>query len=113
MPEFIQRATIAALASEAHVNRMRDVYGAKRELFLEFFAHKGIRVAGSEATFYLWCEVPDGVSSEGFAARLLDHGVVVAPGSFFGPAGDGYFRLALVPTQAECQSAVEILEKVL
>lgn len=113
VPEFIQRATIAALASEAHVNRMRDVYGAKRELFLEFFAHKGIRVAGSEATFYLWCEVPDGVSSEGFAARLLDHGVVVAPGSFFGPAGDGYFRLALVPTQAECQSAVEILEKVL
>ena len=113
IPEFIQRATITALASEAHVERMRAVYAAKRELFLEFFAHKRIRVAGSEATFYLWCEVPDGQSAEAFAARLLEHGVVVAPGSFFGEAGEGYFRLALVPTLEECQRAVELLEDVL
>jgi len=113
IPEFIQRATITALAGEEHVRRMRSVYAAKRDLFLEFFNSKGIRVAGSEATFYLWCQVPDGETSEAFAARLLECGVVVAPGAFFGEAGEGYFRVALVPTLAECRQAVEILESVL
>jgi len=113
IPEFIQRATIRALETEDHVERMREVYAAKRDLFLEFFEGRSIRVAGSEATFYLWCQVPDGETSEGFAARLMERGVVVAPGSFFGEAGEGYFRLALVPTLDECQRAVEILEGVL
>jgi succinyldiaminopimelate transaminase len=113
IPEFIQRATVRALATEDHVERMRAVYAAKRELFLEFFHGRGIRVAGSEATFYLWCEVPGGEDSEVFAARLLERGVVVAPGSFFGDAGEGYFRVALVPTLDECRRAVEILEGVL
>jgi acetylornithine aminotransferase len=113
VPEFIQRATVAALASEEHVERMRAVYAAKRELFLELFAQKRVRVAGSQATFYLWCEVPDGEGDDAFAARLLEQGVVVAPGSFFGASGEGYFRLALVPTLAECQRAVEILDDLL
>jgi acetylornithine aminotransferase len=113
VPEFIQRATIEALSREDHVERMRAGYAAKRELFLEVFAHKGVRVAGSEATFYLWCEVPGGDPSEAFAARLLETGVVVAPGAYFGEAGEGYFRLALVPPLNECQRAVEILEEVL
>jgi succinyldiaminopimelate transaminase len=113
VPEFIQKATIAALAREDHVDRMRAVYAAKRELFLEFFAHKRIRVAGSEATFYLWCEVPGDESSEAFTTRLLERGIVVAPGSFFGDSGEGYFRLALVPPLQDCQRAVEILEEVL
>jgi len=113
IPEFIQRATIRALATEDHVERMREVYAAKRDLFLEFFEGKGIRVAGSKATFYLWCQVPEGETSAGFAARLLDRGVVVAPGSYFGEAGEGYFRVALVPTLEECRRAVEILEEVL
>jgi aspartate/methionine/tyrosine aminotransferase len=113
VPEFIQRATIAALEREDHVEHMRSVYAAKRELFLEFFAHRGVRVAGSEATFYLWCEVPDGESSQAFTERLLERGIVVAPGSFFGASGEGYFRLALVPPLADCQTAVETLEEVL
>lgn len=113
VPEFIQRASIRALNSEEHVARMRATYAAKRELFLELFRSRGVRVAGAQATFYLWCEVPGGGSSEAFTARLLEHGVVVAPGSFFGEAGEGYFRLALVPTLEECQLAVERLEEAL
>jgi acetylornithine aminotransferase len=113
VPEFIQRATITALAGEEHVERMRATYAAKRELFMELFADKGVRVAGCEATFYLWCQVPGEESSEAFAARLLEHGVMVAPGSFFGEAGEGYFRLALVPTLDECRRAVDLLEEVL
>jgi acetylornithine aminotransferase len=62
---------------------------------------------------YLWVETPDGESSEAFAERLLEHGVVVAPGSYFGPAGEGYVRFALVPTEDECAEATRLLENVL
>lgn len=113
VPEFIQQATIKALSHERHVMRMRGVYAAKRELFLELFAHKGVRVAGCEATFYLWCEVPAGHTCEAFAAGCLENGAAVAPGSYFGEAGEGYFRLAPVPTIEECQGAVAILKEVL
>ena len=39
--------------------------------------------------------------------------ILTAPGSFFGPAGEGYVRFALVPTQEECERAAAILERVL
>ena len=74
---------------------------------------KGVRLAGDRATMFLWLEVPDGESSEGFAARLLEHGLIVSPGTFFGPAGEGYWRLALVPTEEECRRAAAILEELL
>jgi aspartate/methionine/tyrosine aminotransferase len=62
---------------------------------------------------YLWLEVPAGETSEELAERLLEHGLIVSPGTFFGPSGAGYWRLALVPNEAECARAAEILEQVL
>jgi acetylornithine aminotransferase len=113
VPEFIQRASMEAWGREDHVAAMRAIYAEKRALFIDFFGRRGIRIAGSEATFYLWSEVPRGETSESFANRLLEAGVMVAPGSFFGDAGEGYFRLALVPTLDDCRRAVELLESVL
>jgi acetylornithine aminotransferase len=111
--EFVQRASVVAWGDEEHVAAARDRYGRKRELFLELFARTGLRVAGSAATMYLWLAVPGDETSEDFAARLLGHGVVVAPGPYLGPSGEGYARLALVPTEEECARAVAILEEVL
>jgi succinyldiaminopimelate transaminase len=111
--EFVQRASVAAWNDEEHVERTREVYRRKREALLPALEDKGIRVAGSEATMYLWLEVPPGETSEELAARLLEHGLIVSPGTFFGPSGEGYWRLALVPTEAECERAAEILERVL
>ncbi|MCP9484828.1 MAG: aminotransferase class I/II-fold pyridoxal phosphate-dependent enzyme [Gaiellaceae bacterium MAG52_C11] len=111
--EFVQRASVVAWGDEAHVERTRALYGRKRELLLELFQRKGVRVAGSEATMYLWLEVPGDASSESFTERLLSHGVLVAPGSYLGAAGEGYFRVALVPAEEECARAVAILEEVL
>jgi succinyldiaminopimelate transaminase len=109
--EFVQRASIAAWSDDDHVSEVRGLYRRKRETVLPALEAAGLRLAGSEATFYLWLAV-DG-PSEPFARRLLDHGIVVAPGSFFGPAGEGYIRLALVPTQAECERAAAIFREVL
>ena len=80
---------------------------------MQALARKGLRVAGSVATMYLWVEVPGGETSETFAHRLLEHGLVVAPGAYLGPSGEGYVRFALVPTEAECAEAAAILEDVL
>ena len=111
--EFVQRASVVAWGDEEHVERTREIYARKREVLLPALARAGVRVAGSEATMYLWLETPAGESSEALAKRLLEHGLIASPGTFFGPSGDGYWRLALVPTQSECERAAEILERVL
>jgi succinyldiaminopimelate transaminase len=109
--EFVQRASVAAWSDDRHVEDVRDIYRRKRETVLPALEERGLRLAGSEATFYLWLDV--GGSSEELARRLLGHGLVVAPGSFFGDAGEGYVRLALVPTQEQCERAAAIFREVL
>jgi len=109
--EFVQRASVAAWSDEGHVSDVRAIYRRKRETMLPVLKEKGLRLAGSDATFFLWLDV--GGPAEPFARRLLEHGIVVAPGSFFGAAGEGYVRLALVPTQEQCERAAAILREVL
>ena len=112
--EFVQRASVAAWNDEAHVEETRATYGRKRKLFLDLFTARGVRVVGSTATFYLWVVVPDGRTSLEWSLQLLDDAdVVVAPGSFFGPEGEGYARIAMVPTIEECERAAEALDRVL
>ena len=109
--EFVQRASVAAWSDDVHVEDVRALYRRKRDTILPALEAGGLRLAGSRATFYLWLEVAG--SSETFARGLLEHGVVVAPGSFFGAAGEGYVRFALVPTQEQCARAAAILREVL
>jgi succinyldiaminopimelate transaminase len=111
--EFVQRASVFAWSDEAHVARTREAYRRKREVLLPALEQNGWRVAASEATMYLWVEVPGGESSVSAAERLLANGIVVAPGAYLGAAGEGYVRLALVPTLAECGRAADLLERVL
>ena len=111
--EFVQRASVVAWGDEKHVVRTREAYARKRALLLDVLGRKGLRDVGGPATMYLWIAVPQGETSEAHAARLLEHGVLVAPGSYLGPSGEGYVRYALVPTEEECARAVEILEDAL
>jgi acetylornithine aminotransferase len=111
--EFVQRASVVAWGDERHVARAREAYGRKRAALLDVLRRKGLRDAGGPATMYLWIAVPSGETSEEHAARLLEHGVLVTPGSFLGPSGEGYVRYALVPTEDECTRAAAILEDVL
>ena len=106
-PEFIQRAAVTAWGDEAHVEQVRELYRAKRDVLVPALEARGLRHAGGDATFFLWL---DG-APPGFHERLLERGVILTPGSYFGPAGDGYLRLALVPTLAECERAAEIIAR--
>ncbi len=115
-PEFIQRAAVAAWEDETHVQAQRARYAERRVLFLDLFRRKGVQVEASEGAFYLWVRVPEtapGRDAQRFAERLIEHGLVVLPGSFFGPRGREYVRLAFVPPLDVCREAVAILDRVL
>ena len=105
-PEFVQEAAAAAWADDEHAAARRVVFSAKRRVLRDGFEAAGLEVAGSEAGLYLWVAVDDDVEA---TKRLLTEGVVVSPGRAFGPGGEGYIRLALVPTVDECAQAVEVV----
>jgi aspartate/methionine/tyrosine aminotransferase len=71
----------------------------------------GLRSAGGDATFFLWLDA--GPDAEALAARLIEGGVIVTPGSFFGPAGEGFIRMALVPPVEDCERAAGMLDALL
>ncbi|MCE9634362.1 MAG: aminotransferase class I/II-fold pyridoxal phosphate-dependent enzyme [Planctomycetes bacterium] len=119
-PSFIQDGAVAALSDEAHVEAMRREYREKRDIVCGAFRAMGLPDCSPAATIYVWQRVPDGMTSVEFAKRLLDPAVaiVVTPGSWlsskdasgFDP-GEGYVRLALVPTVEECREAASRLAK--
>jgi acetylornithine aminotransferase len=105
----VQRASVAAWGDEAHVEAIRDVYRAKRDVVLPALEAAGLEPAGGDATFFLWMRVPGGGDDAAWAMDLLERGIACAPGSFFGPEGAGHVRFALVPTLADCERAAAIL----
>lgn len=109
--DFVNAAAEVAWADDAHVAERRQTCRAKKSMFLSFFDESGIEVIGREATLYLWLRVPPGkASAQDWAEELLEAGLVVSPGTLFGVSGGGagYVRLALVPSLAECQEAIQI-----
>jgi succinyldiaminopimelate transaminase len=102
--EFVQRTAAVAWSDEDHVSEVRGVYRAKRDALLPALEAAGLRSAGGDATFFLWLSAP-----AGFAERLLSLGIVVTPGEYFGPEGEGFVRVALVPTLAECERAADLI----
>ncbi len=111
--EFVQRASVVAWGDERHVEETRARYAAKRDVLLPVLAAKGWEVVASNATMYLWVAIPSNESAEAVAERLLTHGLMVSPGTFFGPSGEGYIRFALVPTLDECERAATMLQEAL
>jgi acetylornithine aminotransferase len=104
--EFVQLASVAAWNDERHVEETRARYAAKRDVMIPAIEARGWEIVASEATMYLWVAVPD---EDAVVDQLLPRGVLVSPGSFFGPSGAGYVRFALVPTLDECRRAAAIL----
>lgn len=110
-PEFVAAAATAAWSDDGHPAERREIFRRKRDRFLAFFAEHGLQADASEATLYLWVRVPGAETAASYALRLLDEGIVVAPGTAFG-AGEGYVRVALVPTLEECEEAIEAWRRV-
>jgi aspartate/methionine/tyrosine aminotransferase len=100
-----------AWSDDDHVAQRRAIFAAKRGLIVDFLYRKGYAVSGSEGAIYVWAKVPV-ADNDRFFARLLEHGIVASPGETFGPGGEGYFRLALVPLLDQIERALAVWDSI-
>jgi LL-diaminopimelate aminotransferase len=107
----VQKAGAAALdRGEELVAPIRAELQRRRDAAVAALGKAGFEVASPKAAMYLWVPLPAGVPSAAFARRALEElGVVVLPGSGFGPAGEGFFRIALTVGPDRLRMAAERL----
>ena len=93
----IQKAGIVALdRSEEFVRPFVTELQRRRDSALAVLRRDGLDVSTPKGAMYLWVPLPKGIPSAPFTRRVLEEtGTVVLPGSGFGPAGEGFFRIAL------------------
>ncbi len=111
----VQEAAIAALTGpQDHVDHMREVYRRRRDVVIEGFRSIGIDLEPPRGSIYVWVPTPPGRSSVEFSAELLDRAaVVVAPGTGYGPHGEGFIRISLTVADERLREAMErIAERV-
>jgi LL-diaminopimelate aminotransferase len=106
-----QRAAVVALDhAEALIAPNVQELHRRRDAGVAALRRAGFSVETPKATMYLWVELPSGLASAQFARRALEgHGVVVLPGSAFGPGGEGFFRIALTVGSERLVEAVSRL----
>jgi LL-diaminopimelate aminotransferase len=106
----VQEAAVRALSTDSEWLAARnEVYQERLEIAVEGLDAVGMRVSRPRATLYAWARIPDsaGSTSEAFALALLERtGVAIAPGSFFGSAGEGYVRFSVTAPTARVREAV-------
>lgn len=77
----------------------------------EGLSSMGLTVYGGTNAPYIWMETPQGMSSWDFFDKLLEEtGIIGTPGSGFGPAGEGYFRLSAFGHHEDILAAVESIK---
>lgn len=104
--DFVQAAAEAAWSDDEHVAERRRIFNGKRSRVLRLCSDLGLRPLESATGLYVWIEAPNG-DSVAYCERLLEEGVVVTPGAAFGPSGEGWFRIALVPPLDEIDEALD------
>lgn len=108
----IQIAAIMALRhTDAAVEQQALVYQRRRDVLCDGLQRLGWPIRRPKATMFVWAKIPEPwtsrMGSVDFAMKLLQEGDVVAsPGAGFGPAGEGYLRLALVENEERIRQAV-------
>jgi succinyldiaminopimelate transaminase len=110
VPAPVQAAMVAALRDETHVAEQKERYRRRRARLRPALEKAGFTVDHSEAGLYLWATRGEDCWST--VDWFADRGVLVAPGTFYGPAGAQHVRLALTALDERVESAVERLADV-
>src|SRR5262249_12239004 len=111
--EATQLAAVAAMSPEAdaEVASMVELYRRRRDLVCVALEEIGVHVRKPHATIYVWAPIPEGfATSAEYAEHVLEQaGVVISPGSIYGPAGEGWFRISLTTPDERLMEAVNRL----
>ncbi|MFD7443597.1 succinyldiaminopimelate transaminase [Streptomyces sp. NPDC059909] len=106
-PAPVQAATVAALGDDTHVAEQRARYAARRGALREALLKHGFRIEHSEASLYLWATRDEPCWDT--VAHLAELGILVAPGDFYGAAGERFVRVAFTATDERVEAAVKRL----
>jgi len=103
MPGPQQRAMIAALDDDEHVARQHATYAARRATLRDALTGAGLRIDHSEGSLYLWATRDEPCWDT--VGWLAGHGILVAPGAFYGPRGNRHVRVAFTATDERIAAA--------
>lgn len=104
VPGPIQAAMVAALDDDPSEALQRQRYAARRVELMRALTGAGFRIEHSEAGLYLWAT--RGENCRETVDWLAERGILVAPGDFYGPAGEQYVRIGLNGTDERIAAAV-------
>lgn len=122
VPGPVQAASAVAYDDDAHVEVQRGRYRRRLQLLAEALAAVGLPCPQPDGGFYLWVAAPPWAHRRGAVedrppswvlseALARAGGILASPGDFYGPAGDGHVRLAVVQPDDRLQLAVRRLRQ--
>jgi LL-diaminopimelate aminotransferase len=106
---IVQRGAEAVYSPEgkAQVKELISFYMENAKIIRQELAAVGLEVHGGINAPYVWVKTPDGLSSWDFFDKLLTNcHVVGTPGSGFGAAGEGYFRISAFNSRTNVEAAM-------
>jgi LL-diaminopimelate aminotransferase len=109
----VQRGAAAVYSPEGQAETSAQIafYMENARLLHEGLGAAGFTVHGGQHAPYLWMKTPGGHSSWDFFDQLLrECHVVGTPGSGFGPAGEGYFRLSAFNSRDNVREAIRRIQ---
>jgi len=110
----VQKTAIAAITGDQSCVAVPGrAYKPRRNILCDGLSAIGWPVDRSKATMFVWAKLPQKFeNAEQFALELLERsGVLVTPGSAFGPSGEGHVRLALVQDEEEMRYAIHAIDQ--
>ena len=111
--QAVQYAGIVALQNyKSGLQDRIQIFQERRDIFCKGLDEAGLKYHFPKATFYVWFEVPEGLTSKEFSSKLLsESGIVVTPGNGFGEYGEGYARVSTTFSTERIIQAVERLKE--
>ncbi len=107
VPGPVQAAAVVSFGDQAHVELQKARYLERLQMARELIATFGVDAPIPGGGFYLWAPAPDG-DAWAFAETLArDAGILVSPGEFYGEAGAGHVRIAVVQPTEQLQRALD------
>jgi len=111
--DAVQRAGIAAITGpQDHLAECIERYRHRRDLLCDGLKSTGVVVEPPLGSIYVWAPVPEDHTSESYTTFLLDEAdIVVAPGTGYGPSGEGFVRFSLTLPDDRLEEGVERLRR--
>lgn len=105
MPDPMQAAMAAALRDDQHVTEQLARYRSRRGRLRDVLVGAGFDVSASTGSLYLWI-TREGDDCWSMVDWFAERGILVGPGTYYGPLGKDYVRISITVTDERCDAAV-------